>query len=73
MSLFVKETTYKDRWGDEVTGQKLCAGRIAAAAVLAVVVLVPCSEVHQRGRHRPGRGCDPLRETWWAPKARAST
>ena len=40
MSLFVKETTYEDRWGDEVTGQKLCAGRIAAAAVLAVVVLV---------------------------------
>lgn len=40
MSLFVKETTYKDRYGDEVTKQKLCAGRIAAAAVLAVVVLV---------------------------------
>ena len=40
MSLFVKETTYKDRYGDEVTGQKLCAGRVAAAAVLAVVVLV---------------------------------
>lgn len=40
MSLFVKETTYEDRYGREVTGQKLCAGRIAAAAVLAVVVLV---------------------------------
>lgn len=40
MSLFVKETTYKDRYGDEVTKQKLCACRIAAAAVLAVVVLV---------------------------------
>ena len=40
MSLFVKETTYKDRYGVEVTDQKLCAGRIAVAAVLAVVVLV---------------------------------
>lgn len=40
MSLFVKETTHKDRYGDEVTDQKLCAGRIAAAAVLALVVLV---------------------------------
>lgn len=40
MSLFVKETTYEDRYGREVTGQKLRAGRIAAAAVLAVVVLV---------------------------------
>ena len=40
MSLFVKETTRKDRYGNEVTDQKLCAGRIAAAAVLAVVVLV---------------------------------
>ena len=40
MSLFVKETTHKDRYGDEVTDYKLCAGRIAAAAVLAVVVLV---------------------------------
>lgn len=40
MSLFVKETTYEDRYGREVTDQKLCAGRIAAAAVLAVVVLV---------------------------------